>query len=229
MIHDEGFVAEFTLTSPEIRGEASFIPEVELDMVDQYQDSDGQIHGIFWVDAPDYSRFEASLVESDLIADCERLVTRPDKRLYNLTVARGHGLSRPVELSREYNVIWQRTRVQDGALRIRAIVPNREALTGFHTAIREDGYEFSLHQATSDIESGLSGEPALSKPQREALVLAYERGYYDQPREVSLAEIGEELGISESAVSGRLLRGISTLLEESLPVDGHDEDTDSSS
>lgn len=229
MIHQDGFVAEFTVSSPEIRGEATFIPEVELDMVDQYRGRENLFHGIFWVDAPDYTAFEESLSESDLIADWERLVDRPDKRLYNLTVARGRGLSRLVELSREYNIIWQRTSVQDGALRIRAIIPDREALAGFHTAIREDGYEFSLHRVTSDIESGLSGEPSLSKRQREALVLAYERGYYEQPRQVSLAEIGDELGISESAVSGRLCRGISTLLDETLPVEEDGTDSDASS
>ena len=222
MATEEAFVAEFTISSPRIRSAASFVPSVEMEMVDQYRDHDGLVHGIFWVVAPDYAGFEESLSESDLVAEWTLLVERPDRRLYNLTVARRGGLARLVDLSREYNVIWQRTMVQDGTLRIRAIVPDREALTGFHSAIREDGYEFTLHQVTSEIDSGLAGEPSLSRRQREALVLAYERGYYEQPRQVSLAEIGEELGISESAVSGRLCRGISTLLEETLPVEEDD-------
>lgn len=226
MAHEDAFIAEFTLSSPEIRDEASFIPEVELDMVDLYLGRNDRIQGIFWVDAPDDDAFEESLSESNLIGDWELLVDRPGRKLYNLTVAQGGALSRPVDRSREYNVVWQQTRVQEGALRIRAIVPDRKALTGFHQAIREDGYEFSLHQVTSDIESGLAGEPSLSKRQREALILAYERGYYEQPRQVSLAEIGEELGISESAVSGRLLRGISQLLEDTLPVDENRDEAD---
>lgn len=198
-------------------------------MVDQYQGRDGKIHGIFRVDSPNYPGFEEFLSESNLIADWERPVERPDRHLYDLTVARACGLSRPVDLSREYNVIWQRTRVQEGTLRIRAIIPDRDAVTGFQTAIREDGDERSLHQVTSDIESGLAGEPTLSKRQREALMLAYERGYYEQPRQVGLAEIREELGSSESTVAGRLCREISGLLADTLPVDEHRDEADGSS
>lgn len=228
MTGEEAFVAEFTISSPQIRSAASFFPAVEMEMVDQYRDRDGLGHGIFWVETPDYAEFEESLSGSNLVAAWTLLVERPDRRLYNLTVARGGDLARLVDLSREYDVIWQRTVTQEGTLRIRAIVPDREALTGFHAAIREHGYEFSLHQVTSDIDSGLAGEPSLSRRQREALVLAYERGYYEQPRQVSLAEIGEELGISESAVSGRLCRGISAVLEETLSIE-EDDDVDSHS
>lgn len=225
---DEAFIAEFTLSSPEIREKASFLPDVELEMVDQYRDRVGQTHGIFWVEAPDYAQFEEALTKSQLVSDWECLVERQGQQLYNIAVAAGGGLARTVDISRENNVVWQRMRVYDGKFSIRAIVPSRDALNEFHAAIRKYGYEFSLQQVTTDIESGLEGEPPLSGPQREALVLAYERGYYEQPRQVTLKEIGEELGISESAVSGRLCRGISSLLANNLSLDEAPVETDSS-
>jgi hypothetical protein len=52
----------------------------------------------------------------------------------------------------------------------------------------------------------------LSEPQREALRVALERGYFDVPRETSLAQLGAELGVSDTAVSLRLRRGISAAL-----------------
>jgi predicted DNA binding protein len=52
----------------------------------------------------------------------------------------------------------------------------------------------------------------LSEPQREALRVALERGYFDVPRETSLARLGAELGVSDTAVSLRLRRGISAAL-----------------
>lgn len=221
---DDAFIAEFTLSSPEIRGETSFIPEVELEMVDQYREPGGHTHGIFWVEAPVFPDLEEALSKSHLVADWECLVERQDQQLYNITVAPEGGLALTVEISREYNVVWQRMQVRDGRFWIRAIVPDRDALTGFYTAIREEGYEFSLEQVTSDIEPRLEGEPLLSDRQREALVLAYKRGYYEQPRKVTLKEIGEELGISESAVSGRLCRGMSTVLSDCLWVEETNED-----
>ena len=52
--------------------------------------------------------------------------------------------------------------------------------------------------------------------QYEALTLALERGYYDVPRQVSTRELGEELGVSDQAVSERLRRGIAALVCHTL-------------
>jgi predicted DNA binding protein len=59
-------------------------------------------------------------------------------------------------------------------------------------------------------------EAALTDPQLEALVLAYERGYFNSPRDVTMAELGEELGISQQAIASRLRRGIRQILGQTL-------------
>jgi predicted DNA binding protein len=56
----------------------------------------------------------------------------------------------------------------------------------------------------------------LTDAQREALVLAYERGYFDSPPEVSLREIAEELGITQQSLSSRLRRGHRRLIAATL-------------
>jgi len=56
----------------------------------------------------------------------------------------------------------------------------------------------------------------LTEPQREALVLAYERGYFDTPREASLEEIADELGITQQSLSSRLRRGHRRLIGATL-------------
>lgn len=60
-----------------------------------------------------------------------------------------------------------------------------------------------------------STEP-LTERQREALVLAYSEGYFEEPRAASQAELAEELGISSSAFGRRLRRGIDSLIDEAL-------------
>lgn len=52
--------------------------------------------------------------------------------------------------------------------------------------------------------------------QMETLLTAYERGYFDIPRGVTLAELAEQLGVSEQAVSERLRRGLTALLVSTL-------------
>lgn len=61
----------------------------------------------------------------------------------------------------------------------------------------------------------------LTNPQRKALLLAVESGYYDIPRGCTTKELAAELGISDQAVTERLRRAISTLVTNTLvSVDG---------
>ena len=54
--------------------------------------------------------------------------------------------------------------------------------------------------------------------QREMLVLALERGYYEMPRRVTMAELADELGISTGAASERFRRGLTNLVSSSLTI-----------
>jgi predicted DNA binding protein len=56
----------------------------------------------------------------------------------------------------------------------------------------------------------------LTDPQREALVLAYELGYFDSPRTASLDDVAAELGITQQSLSSRLRRGHRRLIGGAL-------------
>lgn len=56
----------------------------------------------------------------------------------------------------------------------------------------------------------------LSHQQRDALILALERGYFDVPRGVTLTEIGDELGITQQATSERIRRAAQKVLRSVL-------------
>lgn len=56
----------------------------------------------------------------------------------------------------------------------------------------------------------------LTPKQQETLITAYREGYFDRPRGITQAELGEEFGISRRAVSDRLRRGMKSLLEPAL-------------
>lgn len=74
---------------------------------------------------------------------------------------------------------------------------------------------FRLHRLTRDGESEPPGD-GLTDRQHEALRIAYERGYFDIPRQASLEEIAGELGVSASSVSERLRRAQTQLIEETV-------------
>ena len=69
-------------------------------------------------------------------------------------------------------------------------------------------------QALTPVDT--AAEAGLTDLQQEALVLAYEHGYFESPREVTLAELGEELGITQQAVGSRLRNGTKYIIGSTL-------------
>lgn len=60
------------------------------------------------------------------------------------------------------------------------------------------------------------GQFGLTSKQYEALTTAYERGYYQVPRETDLQKLAEELDISHQALSERLRRATMIFIGEAL-------------
>lgn len=57
----------------------------------------------------------------------------------------------------------------------------------------------------------------LTRRQFEALAVARESGYYEVPRETSLADVATELGVSESAASSLLRKAERALVDAAIP------------
>ena len=97
---------------------------------------------------------------------------------------------------------------------------NQRDVAAFHELCRAKGISITLTKLHALTPLDTVAEAALTDAQQEALVLAYERGYFNTPRDVTMADIGDELGISQQAVASRLRRGISAILGRTL-ADGH--------
>ncbi|MFQ3295078.1 MAG: hypothetical protein ACI9EZ_002145 [Halobacteriales archaeon] len=57
----------------------------------------------------------------------------------------------------------------------------------------------------------------LTEKQQEALVLAVEHGYYEQPRQATLEDLAERLGVGKSAVSHRLKAAEAKIIRNHMP------------
>lgn len=93
---------------------------------------------------------------------------------------------------------------------------DRDDVAEFHRLCRERDIPISMTalHALTPLETGT--EAVLTDAQEEVLVLAYERGYFNSPRDVSMAELGDELDISQQAIAARLRRGIRNILGGTL-------------
>lgn len=93
-----------------------------------------------------------------------------------------------------------------------------DALSTFYQGCRQKDIDIDLDRIHDSVDNtgGRTVEYGLSPDQREALLTALEEGYFSVPRETTLVELGEQMDISDSAVSQRLRRGFSKLLAATL-------------
>lgn len=102
-----------------------------------------------------------------------------------------------------------------GSWRLRVRFPNHDTLSTFYERCVQRGISIELGKIHNPIDPG-GNDYGLTPEQQETLLTALEGGYYSVPREMTLEELGEELDISDNAVSQRLRRGLTTLLTATL-------------
>jgi len=95
-------------------------------------------------------------------------------------------------------------------LRVRG--DERRAIAAFDDRCRAAGIPITLGDLQETAAPAADTAAAVTDAQREALVLAYQRGYYAEPRETTLATLADEVGISRQAFARRLRRGYRTLI-----------------
>lgn len=92
----------------------------------------------------------------------------------------------------------------------------RAAIADFQGYAREHDIPLELVTLHTLSEQAAEAEHGLTDSQREALILAYDRGYYQSPREVTLEELAANLGITGQSFGARLRRGIHNLIGSTL-------------
>ncbi|WP_226041436.1 helix-turn-helix domain-containing protein [Natrinema sp. DC36] len=91
---------------------------------------------------------------------------------------------------------------------------SRKAIAEFREYCHDHGIPVSLTELHA--LRPLDVKQNLTDSQRDALILAYERGYFDSPRGTTLKEIADDLEISQQALGARLRRGNRRLIEQTL-------------
>jgi Predicted DNA binding protein len=92
---------------------------------------------------------------------------------------------------------------------------NREAVGAFRTYCQENDTPITITAVHALLPAEDEGY-GLTDRQREALVLAYERGYFESPRESTLAEVATALDITQQSLSSRLRRGHRRLIDATI-------------
>lgn len=96
---------------------------------------------------------------------------------------------------------------------------SREELARFYRECASRNVSVTVRSIHDPPSAGRhSSMESLSEQQYEALRTAFEAGYFAIPREITLQELAARLGISDTAASHRLRRGLQTVLGAEIAV-----------
>jgi predicted DNA binding protein len=99
---------------------------------------------------------------------------------------------------------------------VRLLLPDREALNTIWEYANENGISLDIIEIYGNTDTGGESSYGLTDEQRTALTTAYENGYFGEPRDISLNEVADEIGLSSTAMSGRLRRGMRNLIAATI-------------
>jgi len=167
-----------------------------------------------WVTGDDHEAFAERVREHDSVAVVEIRDTVGERALFRIEWA-AESTDLVDGIARTDAVVLQALGNETWEFRLR--FSDHDSLSGFHDYIVEHDVPCHIERTYTMAEAGQSGARfGLSPEQREALVLALERGYFATPSEVMLEDIADELDISRQALSDRIRRGNEQVLREAL-------------
>ncbi|PCR88747.1 helix-turn-helix domain-containing protein [Natrinema ejinorense] len=218
-----GLIAEFDIDCKALplAGMAASVPEATLTLDLQFNHGDGPL---FIVTVQNGSRLdiESAFTEAYDVEEWALIGQAGDTRRYQALPALslegqlGEHLDdlEGLEALATADAIIERIDVVPDGWRQTGWFADREAFSTFSSFWQRNA-DFRLHRLTQDRESEPAGD-GLTDRQHEALRIAYERGYFDIPRQATLKDIAAELDISPSSVSERLRRAQTQLIEETV-------------
>ncbi|WP_323172549.1 helix-turn-helix domain-containing protein [Natrialba sp. PRR66] len=205
-------IVEFELETPILRTAASAIETLRIEEL--YRTETGEPKLLFWAMGEEFDAFERALGADDSVDRFAELESLAERRLYSVVLSEEATakLTYPVAAEHDIGIL---DIVVTGTTVVRARVPSREALHAYREGCLERDVGFLVRRIYQE-HGTETARYDLTAHQREALLTALERGYFEVPRTVTLSELAAELDISDQALSARLRRGQANLLWNTL-------------
>lgn len=209
-------VCEFELVSAEI---PLTTVAADLDAVLRVEHVISGTHGppalVFSAPEGDADRLESRLAAADTLAEFVTLESGLSESQYRVTLEE---TSTDAEVYRQ--LVDRRTHptgatVTGRGWTVRAQFADRTELAAFREACQERNVGFRLLRLSERDAEG-AADYGLTTAQHEALLVAFEMGYFEVPREATLSDIAVELDTTTSALSERLRRGQGQLIARTI-------------
>lgn len=207
-------IAEFSYDHPVLRETLRRCPHATIEWEYTNVRSDGPMQMLAWITSENFSNVEAAIDDDPTVAHPTMLVESAGRRLYRVTYTNeSQGTSLSNVMIDAGGVPMQATGTAAG-WKGRARFSSRDGLQQFDQYLERKDIDHTftrIYETANRLD--VSG-PSLTEAQRATLDEALDSGYLEIPRECTLAELGERLGISESAASERFRRAVKALARD---------------
>jgi predicted DNA binding protein len=171
----------------------------------------------YHVESADFRQFEDGLENDHTVGNFERVIETSDgKAIYRFEYTDEAKVFSPV-ISTANGVVLDMEN-EGNAWIFTVWMPDRSNLADLWDSAGRHDIDIELLRVNEYHSLGTT-DAGLTESQREALLVAFEAGYFEEPRDATLGDVAAELDISQPAAGGLLRRGIKRLLVSSLVED----------
>lgn len=204
-------VAEFTVPPSEFALDETFgaAPELFLGVERAAAHRLERAFSLCWVTGDDYRNAESALQIDPTIESIAKLSESDRAWLYRVEWT--EAVERFLSTLRAKGYILESSGTADG-WSFRVFFEDHGLLSEIHSDLIDEGVDFTLDRLYELRGPDIDGRLALTQKQRDILVTAAEAGYFETPRELTMTELADALGISQQAASARLRRAHAALI-----------------
>ena len=196
------------------------VPEATFDVERVVAHDADRVMPFIWASAPDRDALEEAFESDPSVENVERLSDLDGEWLYRMEWISHVQFIVHALTEEEATVLDAET--ESGRWRLRLLFPDRDSLSRAYEFCQEHDIDIDV-EAIYAMENERHARFGLTEEQSETLTAAFEHGYYEVPRDLSVADLAEELGISHQALSERFRRAHGNLVENTLIIDDEDE------
>jgi predicted DNA binding protein len=210
-----GIVAEFSIPASElVLGRAlKRTPGLEARFL-RLVPTNGERVPYISVSGENRAGFAAALERTHGTAECEAVDESESHTLYR--VSWNGEVDSVFRIVAEADVVLDEAAGNDDRWEFRIRCPNSRALSECHAACQKAGIDIEVQRVYERAELETAPTYGLTDHQRLLVERAYDSGYFEVPRRVTLQEIAEQVGVSDQAVNERLRRGLGALVASTL-------------
>lgn len=206
-------IVEFQFDTPLLQTALAGVP-VETVTIEQLDASEAvPLRTICWLEHDEAAAFEEALAADRTVDDARLVVDAERGHQFEVTHRAECDGTRMYDVAVRSGGIFVTGTGKNDHWTVQFRFPDRDAFTTFREEWTGDPTIQAIHEQETRPRARQYG---ISERQREILVLAAREGYFDVPRQASLAELADELDVSSQAASERIRRGLDSVVERAL-------------